>query len=846
MKTLLFIIGLLIPFAFFAQGTETFTNISTNSSSYSTVNWTGDNGLAWSSTDSRTDQSINGKAIGLRFGKVSCNNIPNGVGSISFKYKYLFTTGGNANLVVKINGSSIGSLTVQPSETNVQTASFNNINIAGTFNFEIEETVSGPRVAIDDIVWTAYSNTPCVTPTATPTNLVFGTISNNSISGSFTAAAPAADEYLVVRSTSNNLGATPVHGTVYDESDQLGNGVVVSRSNSTSFTAQSLNSGTTYYFFVFALNANCSGGPLYRTTPLSGNATTTTPAPCTSPTAAPTALSLTASSTSISGSFTASSSADGYLVVRSTNNTLSAVPSNGTTYTEGSSLGGGTVIKFGQGTTFSTTGLTTSTTYYFFVFALNQFNCTGGPLYNSTSLNGNTTTTSGSAGVPSGYYTSIAGKTCADLKTALKTIISNGHVAQGYAALWEQFKVSDIKPREVGSGSTHVIWDIYSDKPNAIDPYNFTPGTNQCGNYSNEGDCYNREHSFPQNWFTGGTSSVQGNDYHHIFPTDGKVNGLRSNYVYGEVAVASTTTANGSKLGSSAVAGITGTVFEPIDEYKGDLARAFLYMVTRYQDNMPTWGNLSGSNGLQALEPNTFPSVDIDYLRLMIKWHNQDPVSQKEIDRNNAAYTYQGNRNPYVDSPQLVTRVWDAACPGLAALPVRKLIFSGKLQAPYMHLQWDVAGEYNLMHYEVERSFNGTQYQSIALIKGIGASTYIHQDNVEAFPGRRVYYRLKQTDRDGSVHYSSIISIHLPLNTKFSVNPNPVKGTMQLSFGKTLQQAFATLSIVDYAGRVISRENVVLNQSTYRYPIQHLSSGMYLVQLQVGKETLQQTILVTQ
>ncbi|MFN3445060.1 MAG: endonuclease, partial [Bacteroidia bacterium] len=176
-------------------------------------------------------------------------------------------------------------------------------------------------------------------------------------------------------------------------------------------------------------------------------------------------------------------------------------------------------------------------------------------------------------------------------------------------------------------------------------------------------DCYNREHTFPQNWFTSGTSTGPGTDYIQVLPTDGKVNGQRSNWVYGEVGSTSWTSLNGSKLGSSAVAGVTGTVFEPINAYKGDLARVFLYMVTRYENNMPTWGSLSGSNGLQALEPNTFPSIDLAYLQLMIKWHNQDPVSQKEIDRNNAAYAFQGNRNPFVDSPQFVQRIWGGNIP---------------------------------------------------------------------------------------------------------------------------------------------------------------------------------------
>jgi hypothetical protein len=172
---------------------------------------------------------------------------------------------------------------------------------------------------------------------------------------------------------------------------------------------------------------------------------------------------------------------------------------------------------------------------------------------------------------PAGYYNSATGLNCAALKTALKNIIHNGFSGQTYNSLWTEYQSHDVKPREVGSGSATVIWDIYSDNPGGTDPYNFTPVTHQCGNYNSEADCYNREHSVPQSWFGASASSSSigpESDYHHIFPTDGYVNGKRANYVYGEVATASWTSLNGSKLGTSSFAGISGTVFEPIMNIK--------------------------------------------------------------------------------------------------------------------------------------------------------------------------------------------------------------------------------------------------------------------------------------
>ena len=472
-------------------------------------------------------------------------------------------------------------------------------------------------------------------------------------------------------------------------------------------------------------------------------------------------------------------------------------------------------------------------------------------MYNTNSTNGNATTTAGGSGEPATYYNNAAGLSCAGLKTALKTIVTNGNNLNTYAELWNQYIVSDVKPREVGPGtSTNVIWDIYSDNPTGLDPYNYTPGAssvggNQCGSYSSEGGCYNREHSFPQNWFTTGTAVGPGTDYHHIFPTDGKVNGERSNYIYGEVATATFTSQNGSKLGSSSVAGFTGPVFEPINTYKGDLARAFLYMVTRYEDNMTTWGNLSGSNALQALEPNTFPSIDIPYLKLMIKWHNQDPVSQKEIDRNNAAYTYQGNRNPFVDHPEYVNLVWNNTCPGLAALPVNILFFTGKLQGDKVVLNWQSETEINFDKYEVERSFNGIYYSKIGEVKAANLSNYTFSDNADAIRGRAVYYRLRKLDKDGSYAYSSVFGLHIPLNTKFTVYPNPATGNfINLQINNNVNDK-VTIQVTDMIGKMVINQTFIANTGLITIPTTKLNNGSFLVKmLTANNETFIQKIVV--
>jgi len=85
------------------------------------------------------------------------------------------------------------------------------------------------------------------------------------------------------------------------------------------------------------------------------------------------------------------------------------------------------------------------------------------------------------AQAPAGYYNSANGLTGASLKTALSSIITNGHQDKGYGGLWTGYKTTDIDKNYENDGS---ILDIYSEKPTATDPYKYTPGTNQCGTYS--------------------------------------------------------------------------------------------------------------------------------------------------------------------------------------------------------------------------------------------------------------------------------------------------------------------------------------------------------------------------
>ena len=262
------------------------------------------------------------------------------------------------------------------------------------------------------------------------------------------------------------------------------------------------------------------------------------------------------------------------------------------------------------------------------------------------------------AQIPTGYYDGTVGLTGAALKTKLWEIIKNGHRDKGYDGLWTAYYTTD---RDKYYEKDNSLLDMYSEKPTSNDSYNFTLGSNQCGvggNYNSEGDCYNREHTIPQSSFKDGYPMRS--DVHHVLPTDGYVNNKRGTYPYGVVASSSWTSTNGSKLGSSAVNGYSGTVFEPIDEFKGDFARIIFYFATRYE-------NIISNVSFPMFGDSAYPGISSWSLPMLLQWHTNDPVSEKEIDRNNAAYSFQGNRNPFIDHPEYINSIWGTTTPDTEA-----------------------------------------------------------------------------------------------------------------------------------------------------------------------------------
>ena len=257
------------------------------------------------------------------------------------------------------------------------------------------------------------------------------------------------------------------------------------------------------------------------------------------------------------------------------------------------------------------------------------------------------------------YYAAIDSKSGKALFDAVQKVTKTGYSSLGYDGLWNAYKYTDL--HENG-----YVWDMYSDCTWK------SLSSNRCGSYSSECDCFNREHSIPKSWY-GGSTSGPGCDIFHLVPTDGKVNGMRSNYPFGEVSSA-TYNKQGNKLGSSknitivggnTIAGNTGAsiscsaskVFEPRDEYKGDFARGYMGALLRWAGEK----NFTDGEGSKTFT-STYTTGSFGLTKygvaLLMKWHRQDPVSQKEIDRNNGIQQTQGNRNPFIDYPYLAEYIW--------------------------------------------------------------------------------------------------------------------------------------------------------------------------------------------
>ena len=236
-----------------------------------------------------------------------------------------------------------------------------------------------------------------------------------------------------------------------------------------------------------------------------------------------------------------------------------------------------------------------------------------------------------SANVPVRYDNSINGKRGQDLKNAAHQLLKN-HTVMTYSSLWYHFQSTDCHFE-----NPNQVWDMYSNITRYYRGASAVSGMN-------------REHSFPKSWW-GGTQVDAYTDLNHLYPSDAEANLAKNNYPLGEVSTASFN--NGCTKVGTPMAGQGGgcsTVFEPDDEYKGDFARTYFYMATCYQDYTWKYTYMVTNSSWQTLNQWS--------INLLLKWAREDPVSDKEVARNEAVYKIQNNRNPFIDNPLLAEYIW--------------------------------------------------------------------------------------------------------------------------------------------------------------------------------------------
>ena len=269
--------------------------------------------------------------------------------------------------------------------------------------------------------------------------------------------------------------------------------------------------------------------------------------------------------------------------------------------------------------------------------------------------------------IPSGYYNTAENKSDQALQLALHNIIDD-HTDYPYSSnstdTWDILKVADADP----NNANNVILIYTRESVNGLQEY----------------DGWNREHVWAKSRGDFGTSRPMGTDVHNLRASNIDVNSTRSNYSFENCTSNSCEQTYGNSYSSSAL------VFEPRDEDKGDVARIIFYMVVRYEGD-------SGEEDLEMTE--SILSVSSKSPRhgvrsTLLEWHELDPVDDFERNRNDVIYSYQDNRNPFIDHPELVDFLWgdqqqtswNSSLSNPAQLVDRELFIPNPVQTSYIDI----------------------------------------------------------------------------------------------------------------------------------------------------------------
>ena len=311
--------------------------------------------------------------------------------------------------------------------------------------------------------------------------------------------------------------------------------------------------------------------------------------------------------------------------------------------------------------------------------------------------------------IPAGYYDGTQNLSGYSLKTKLHDIISKKNINWHYGDLQAFYNQTDLdRYYDHDASNTSILLDIYSEIPTGPDVYEYTTA-NMIGSANAEGQGWNREHIMPQSSFN--SNYPMYSDLFFVIPTDARINQLRSNYPYGMAGTTNFYTfTNGSKINRNGTvnSGYTGRVYEPINEFKGDIARSLLYFAVRYEGKLNSfnfYNGTSAANDTSPLDGTEEKAFENWYIAMLLQWHNQDPVSQREIDRNNAVYSIQKNRNPFIDHPEWVNTIWNQTPDGIIPQPPLNLNVSQN-SAYFVNLNWDASTESDVLGYKVFQNGN--------------------------------------------------------------------------------------------------------------------------------------------
>lgn len=421
------------------------------------------------------------------------------------------------------------------------------------------------------------------------------------------------------------------------------------------------------------------------------------------------------------------------------------------------------------------------------------------------------------------------------LKNALTQLVT-GHTSLGYNLARDKMFMEIDNQKVNGQGAAdNTLECVYTGRL-AVGYTSRTVAQNPPYNF-------NTEHTWPQSNF--GEAEPMKSDLYHLFPTDNPANGIRANYPFGKVVSNISWQVGGSKLGNNSVGQI---VFEPRDVHKGDVSRSMFYFITRYPVN---YGGF-------------FTQIQESVFR---EWNKLDPVGVVESNRNNAIASLQMKRNPFIDHPEFVDRIYSFATsnvrPTIAELNVLplKVEFDSTLintsSSSQIYIANSGSAQLNIDSIIISDPGFSLNINNVSIEPYSSIKTILQfiPDSIKNYNASLKVYTsagteevvLKGIGKDNTVNVEN--EKITPLTFSLAQNyPNPFNPSTTISWQSPVS-SWQTLKIFDVLGREIE---TLVNEykeagihSTLYNVNSTLPSGIYFYRLQVGDfvQTKKMTLL---